>query len=138
MSNQEQQQEPQRVFESDEDYEFRMKFPHLFPEDEYQPEEEEHEYEYENCGTEKEPLFGEVSYMVAGGGMMNGNAYATIELKEGIYYYCEYGKNASRQAVGNKIVWSDEIYDKKNPYQCRSFDIIDTAYDLYCTQNGYD
>lgn len=85
----------------------------------------EHEYEYSNYGTEKEPRFGEVSYMVAGGGMMNGNAYATIELKKGIYYYCEYGKNASRQAVGNKIVWSDEIYDKKNPYECRSFDILD-------------
>ena len=86
---------------------------------------EEHEYEYQNYGTEKEPRFGELSYQVAGGGMMNGNAYATIELKDGIYFYCEYGKNASRQAVGNKIVWSDEIYDKKNPYECRSFDILD-------------
>ena len=87
--------------------------------------EEEYEYEYENCATEKEPRFGEISYLVAGGGMMNGNACATIELKKGIYYYCEYGKNESRQAVGNKIMWSDEIYDKKNPYECRHFDIID-------------
>ena len=43
MSNQEQQQEPQRVFESDFDYEFRMKFPHLFQEEE----EEEREYTIE-------------------------------------------------------------------------------------------
>ena len=89
-------------------------------------EEEEHEYEYTNYGTQKEPRFGKVSYQVAGGGMMNGNAYATIEIKEGIYYYCEYGKNASRQAVGDKIVWSDEIYDKKNEWESRAFDIIDT------------
>jgi hypothetical protein len=92
---------------------------------EKQKEEEEHEYEYTNYGTEKEPRFGTLSYQVAGGGMMNGNAYATIELKNKIYYYCEYGQYASRQAVGNKIVWSDEIYDKKNPNECRAFDIID-------------
>ena len=87
--------------------------------------EEDHEYEYCNYGTETEPLFGELSYMVAGGGKTNGNAYATIELKDKIYYYCEYGKNASRQAVGNKIVWDDEIYDKENPYESRNFDIVD-------------
>ena len=52
---------------------------------------------------------------------MNGNAYATIELKDGIYWYCEYGKDANKKKVGTKIVWSDEIYDKKNPYECRSF-----------------
>lgn len=85
----------------------------------------EHEYEYCNCATEKEPRFGEVSYMVAGGGMMNGNAYATIELKDGLYYSCEYGKYPWRRCVGNKIVWSDEIYDKKEPYECRNFDILD-------------
>ena len=87
--------------------------------------EEEHEYKYTNYETEKEPRFGTVSYQVAGGGMMNGNAYATIELKDEIYCYCEYGKNASRRPVGNKIVWSDEIFDKKEPYESRSFDIID-------------
>ena len=88
---------------------------------------QEHVCEYCNYGTEDTPRFGEISYMVAGGGMMNGNAYATVELKDGIYYYCEYGQNASRQAVGNTIVWGDEIYDKENPYESRSFDITDEA-----------
>jgi|TARA_R110001592_G_scaffold313428_1_gene588820 hypothetical protein len=88
-------------------------------------EEEEEEYEYCNCGIEKEPIFGEISYMVAGGGMMNGNAYATIELKDGLYYYCEYGNYPKRNCVGNKIVWSDEFYDKQNPYCSRNFNILD-------------
>jgi len=89
----------------------------------FEVDDEDYEWEYENCGTEPTPLFGEISYQVAGGGMMNGNAYATIELKDGIYYYCEYGKNPSRQSVGSKIIWSPEIYDKNNPYECRNFDI---------------
>ena len=89
----------------------------------FEVEDEDYEWEYENYGTEPTPLFGEISYQVAGGGMMNGNAYATIELKDGIYYYCEYGKHAQRREVGNKIIWSPEIYDKKNPYECRRFDI---------------
>ena len=92
---------------------------------EWVEEEEEEEFEYCNCGIEKEPIFGEMSYMVAGGGMMNGNAYATIELKDGLYYYCEYGNNPKRNCVGNKIVWSDEIYDKQNPYCSRNFNILD-------------
>ena len=89
----------------------------------FEVDDEDYEWEYHNYGTEPTPLFGEISYRVAGGGMMNGNAYATIELKDGIYYYCEYGKNPSRREVGSKIIWSPEIYDKKNPYECRSFDI---------------
>jgi len=88
-------------------------------------EEEEEEFEYCNYGTETEPRFGEISYMVAGGGMMNGNAYATIELKDGLYYYCEYGNYPKRQSVGNEIVWSDEFYDKQNPYCSRNFNILD-------------
>ena len=88
-------------------------------------EEEEEEWEYSNYETEKEPRFGETSYMVSGGGMMNGNAYATIELKDGLYYYCEYGNYPTRKCVGNKIVWSDEIYDKKDPYCMRQFSIWD-------------
>ena len=88
-------------------------------------EEEEQEYEYHNYATQKTPAFGEISYQVAGGGLQNGNAYATIELKNKMYYYCEYGKNSSRSFVGDKIVWSDEIYDKQNPYECRNFNIID-------------
>tara|TARA_R110000764_G_scaffold84853_8_gene165516 strand:- start:293 stop:820 length:528 start_codon:yes stop_codon:yes gene_type:complete len=90
----------------------------------FEVDDEDYEWEYHNYGTEPEPRFGEISYQVAGGGMMNGNAYATIELKDGTYYYCEYGKNPSRvELIGNKIIWSPEIYDKKNPYECRSFDI---------------
>ena len=50
---------------------------------------------------------------VAGGGMMNGNAYATIEKQNGKYYYCEYGKYPVRKCVGTKI-----IYDtKENGYE---------------------
>ena len=40
--------------------------------------ESEDEYEYQNYGTQPDG-----SYMVAGGGMMNGNAYATVEKKDG-------------------------------------------------------
>lgn len=61
------------------------------------------EYEYENCGTQPDG-----SYMVAGGGMMNGNAYATVEKKNGKYYYCEYGPSAYKKYIGNTIIWSDE------------------------------
>ena len=50
------------------------------------------EYEYENCGPRPDG-----SYMVAGGGMMNGNAYATVEKKDGKYYYCEYGPSAYKK-----------------------------------------
>ena len=85
---------------------------------------DEDEYEYCNAGEIYEPIFGEKSYMVAGGGLMNGNAYATIELKNGIYYYCEYGKYQSRQAVGGKIIWSDEIYHHTDPYASRNFNIV--------------
>ena len=92
-------------------------------EDEEEEEEEEEKWEYHNYETEKTPAFGEISYQVAGGGLQNGNAYATIELKKGMYYYCEYGKNPSRSFVGDTIVWSDEIYDKQNPYECRSFNV---------------
>ncbi len=94
--------------------------------EEEEDDEEEHEYEYHNYGTESEPMFGEVSYQVAGGGLSNGNAYATVELKDGIYFYCEYGKHDSRVPVGNKIVWSDEYRrGEKDPYESRSFDILD-------------
>jgi hypothetical protein len=90
---------------------------------EEEEEEEEEKWEYHNYGTEKTPAFGEISYQVAGGGLQTGNAYATIELKKGMYYYCEYGKNPSCSFVGDTIVWSDEIYDKQNPYECRSFNV---------------
>ena len=63
----------------------------------------EDEYEYENYGTQPDG-----SYMVAGSGMMNGNAYATVEKKDDKYYYCEYGRCASRQYIGDTITWSKE------------------------------
>jgi hypothetical protein len=50
--------------------------------------------------------------MVAGGGMMNGNAYATIEKDlGGKYYYCEYGKYPVKKYVGNKIIYDTEDYE---------------------------
>ena len=64
------------------------------------------EYEYENCGTQPDG-----SFLVAGGGMMNGNAYATVEKKNGKYYYCEYVPFASRKYIGNAIIWSDERHN---------------------------
>ena len=72
--------------------------------------------------------------MVSGGGMMNGNAYATIELKDGIYYYCEYGKNESRKSVGNTIMWGSQ----KIPSGCdcpltKHFNIIDRNKDIACS-----
>ena len=66
----------------------------------------EDEYEYQNYGTQPDG-----SYMVAGGGMMNGNAYATVEKKDGKYYYCEYGPSPYRKYIGNAIIWSDERRD---------------------------
>ena len=76
--------------------------------------ESEDEYEYENYGTQPDG-----SYLVAGGGMMNGNAYATIERKNDKYYYCEYGRCASRQYIGDTITWSEERQNDG----CRAFNI---------------
>lgn len=65
--------------------------------------ESEEEYDYYNYGTQKNG-----SFMVAGGGLMNGNAYATIIKKKKKYYYCEFGRNAYTKYIGDIIVWSDE------------------------------
>jgi hypothetical protein len=70
-------------------------------------EEEGDAWEYENCGTQKNG-----SFMVAGGGMMNGNAYATVEKQNDRYYYCEYGPHPSRECIGNTIKWEQERQDK--------------------------
>jgi hypothetical protein len=61
------------------------------------------EYEYYNYGTQKDG-----SFVVGGGGLGNGNAYATIEYKNNKYYYCEYGNNPKRNYVGNFIEWGDD------------------------------
>ena len=62
----------------------------------------EEEKEFCNYG-EKDGII-----QVAGGGMMNGNAYATVELKNGKYWYCEYGKDPLTECRGNKLVYDDE------------------------------
>ena len=69
----------------------------------YDPDDDEEEYEYYNYGTQEDG-----SFMVAGGGMMNGNAYATVENRDDKYYYCEYGKCLVNKYIGDTIDWSDE------------------------------
>ena len=84
--------------------------------EEEEEEEEEEEFNYEAYQTEQ---FYTIKIQVAGGGMMNGNAYANIEgewATEGDYldnecgnvYYCEYGLNPSKEYVGMGIEWNDE------------------------------
>jgi len=79
-------------------------------------EEEEKEYDYYAYSLEKEY---KVIINVAGGGMMNGNAYANIEGEweteedynngiEGEIFYCEYGRNEVRKYVGKRIVWGED------------------------------
>jgi hypothetical protein len=72
-------------------------------------EEEEREYEYSHCGEDKDT--GEI--IVAGGGMMNGNAYATIKIvDECTVLYREYGKNAWSEVYRNsELEWCDEGYN---------------------------
>jgi len=66
-------------------------------------EEEEDEYTYYNYGVQKNGAF-----LVAGGGLMNGNACATIEKKDGKYYYCEYGKYPRQSCEGNTLIWVEK------------------------------
>ena len=76
-------------------------------EEEEEEEEEEEDYDednvYYNYGTQEDG-----SFMVAGGGLSNGNAYATIEKRNGKYYYCEYGKNAWSQYEGDTLKWIEK------------------------------
>ena len=80
-------------------------------------EEEEEEEEFEYCAYSLEKMF-KVRICVAGGGLMNGNANAYIEGEwkteeefndgeDGEIYYCEYGKNPSREYVGSRIIWGE-------------------------------
>lgn len=84
------------------------------PEDEEEEEDEEYEYNAYSISS----LY-KVVMNVAGGGLMNGNAYANIEGEwkteedfnngeEGVIYYCEYGNNPIRQYKGSRIVWGEE------------------------------
>ena len=81
--------------------------------EEEEEEEEEREYEYSHCGEDKDT--GEI--IVAGGGMMNGNAYATIKIIDDCtVLYREYGKNACSKVYRNsQLEWCDEGY---------SFDVV--------------
>ena len=63
---------------------------------------------YYNYGTQKDG-----SFMVAGGGLVNGNAYAQVEKIDDKYYYREYGKNAFRKYIGDKIEWIGDDGDFK-------------------------
>jgi len=83
---------------------------------EEEEEEEEVEYEYNACSYK---AIYKVVINVAGGGMMNGNAYANIEGEwkteedynngeDGDIYYCEYGSNPCRNYVGKRIVWFED------------------------------
>jgi len=74
-------------------------------------EDEEDEYEFYNYG-EKDGVI-----QVAGGGMMNGNAFATVELIDGKYWYCEYGKNAFSEYRGLEL--------KYKYIDCGGFDILE-------------
>ena len=103
-------------------------------EEDSKEEEEEEEFNYCNCGIEKKPLYGKISYRVIGNGFGNCKVYATVEFipkgkkyTDDQYYFCEYvnGFIYSKKHLGNSIIWSDEIYDKENPYSNRSFKIID-------------
>ncbi len=86
--------------------------------DSSESESEEEEFEYTTYAVKN---IYKVIINVAGGGMMNGNAYANIEGEwpcedaymngeEGEIYYCEYGNNPVRNLIGSRIVYDDEGY----------------------------
>jgi len=66
---------------------------------------EEFEYTNYNCDKSLDRI------NVAGGGMMNGNAYAMVERIDNKYYYVEYGPNPWREYIGNKIIYDTENYE---------------------------
>ena len=87
---------------------------------------ENEEYEFPCCNIEHnynyEKNLTKVEIMVAGGGMSNGNAYATVEghfkgtpddillrmvEDDTEWEYCEYGKNPCRVLLGNFIDFDD-------------------------------
>jgi len=75
------------------------------------------ENEYSNYAYEKRD--GRDVYLVAGGGMMNGNAYAEVivDKKNKSVIYQEYGQNAfSNKYPHSKLKWDSDGY---------SFDVVD-------------
>jgi len=100
-----------------------------------------HEYKYENY---KSPLpfyediydidrfdirnvFYQAKYtnriMVAGGGLMNGNAMANVERWNNKWYYVEYEKYAVKYVIGTHIVWSLEQQSRHRDTFQRCFNI---------------
>ena len=83
---------------------------------EEEEEEDLDQYDFECCGFSK---VYKVVMNVAGGGMMNGNAYATVEGEwaceddfvngeDGEIHYCEYGPNPKREWRGVRLRYSDD------------------------------
>jgi len=83
---------------------------------------EEIEYEYSAYGRDKNTI------IVAGGGLMNGNAYANVELINKKWYYVEYGKNPRKEYIGTHIVFDDEGCDFNITND--DFDEIDEYFEL--------
>ncbi len=44
-------------------------------------------------------------YLVAGGGLMSGNAYATVDFIDNKFYFTEHGKNGFSNYLGTKIIF---------------------------------
>ena len=64
------------------------------------------DWEFENYGIDED----KEEIMVAGGGMMNGNAYATVSYADtdGVIRYREYGKNAKTECYRHHYLhWND-------------------------------
>jgi hypothetical protein len=65
----------------------------------------ESEYEYTDYGRDGDEI------VVAGGGLGNGNAYATVRQVGRNYIYTEYGKNPTKTTYMNAhIDWDDAGY----------------------------
>ena len=86
------------------------------PDTEEEEEEEEDEYDFESYGIKR---IYKVIIQVAGGGLGNGNAYATVEGEwaceddfangeDGEIHYCEYGNNPKREWRGVRLRYSDD------------------------------
>ncbi len=87
-----------------------------FDEEEEEEEEEKEEYEFNDYGCKK---MYKIKIQVAGGGMINGNAYATVEGEwaseedfndgdDGEIYYCEYGINPVKDYRGSQLKFNED------------------------------
>ena len=92
-----------------------LQYPDSWIENE-EEEEEEEECEFNVYGCKK---MYKIVITVAGGGMGNGNAYATVEGEweseedfndgdDGEIYYCEYGNNPVRDYRGSQLKFNEE------------------------------